>query len=80
MIFIIQGFRIILFICFGRYVLRPSSDVSYWTWEPTQNFEPHPLFNPRDSLALIRVQVLSIPVLLLTCSQYWTCNFQMIVI
>ena len=31
-----------------------------------------------DSVCHNRVQVLSIPVLLLTCSQDWTCNFQMI--
>ena len=30
-----------------------------------------------DSIS--RVQVLRIPVLLLTCSQDWTCNLQMIV-
>ena len=32
-----------------------------------------------DSVSHNRVQVLSIPVLLLTCSQDWTCNLQMIV-
>ena len=32
-----------------------------------------------DSVSHNRVQVLSIPVLLLTGSQDWTCNFQMIV-
>ena len=32
-----------------------------------------------DSVSYNRVKVLSIPVLLLTCSQDWTCNFQMIV-
>ena len=32
-----------------------------------------------DSVSHNRVQVLSIPVLLLTCSQGWTCNLQMIV-
>ena len=32
-----------------------------------------------DSISNIRVQVLSIPVLLLNCSQDWTCNLQMIV-
>ena len=30
---------------FGRCVLRPSSCVSCRTLEPTQNFEPNPLFN-----------------------------------
>ena len=32
-----------------------------------------------DSISHNRVQVLSIPVLLLACSQDWTCNLQMIV-
>ena len=32
-----------------------------------------------DSVSYNWVQVLSIPVLLLTCSQDWTCNLQMIV-
>ena len=32
-----------------------------------------------DSVRHNRVQVLSIPVLLLACSEGWTCNFQMIV-
>ena len=31
-----------------------------------------------DSISHNRVQVLSIPVLLLACSQDWTCNLQMI--
>ena len=32
-----------------------------------------------DSVRHNRVQVLSIPVLLLACSEDWTCNLQMIV-
>ena len=32
-----------------------------------------------DSVSHNRVQVLSIPILLLTCCQDWTCNLQMIV-
>ena len=32
-----------------------------------------------DSVSHNRVQVLSIPVLLLTCSKEWTCNLQIIV-
>ena len=32
-----------------------------------------------DSVSHNQVQVLSIPVLLLACSQNWTCNLQMIV-
>ena len=42
---------------FGRCVLPPSSDVSCRTREPTRNFEPRPLFNPRGSLVLIPLQV-----------------------
>ena len=57
-IFIIQGFRTIVFIIivfpqrFGRYVLRPSSGVCQ-TREPTRNFELRPLLNPRGSPVLI---------------------------
>ena len=39
--------------------------------EPSQNFACS------DSISHNRVQVLSIPVLLLTCSQDWTCYLQM---
>ena len=51
---------------FSRYVLWPSSGISCQTHEPTWNFEPHPLFNPRGLLALIpltitQLQMLSIP-------------------
>ena len=35
------------------YVPQPSSGVSCRTWEPTRNFELHPLFNPWGLLALI---------------------------
>ena len=67
--------------CFSWCVLQPSSGISYQTWEPTQNFKWHPLFNPwgaaySDSINHNWVQVLSIPVLILACSQDWTCNFQ----
>ena len=68
---------------FGWYVLQPSSGVCQ-TQEPTQNFEPCPLFNPRgiacsDSIKHNQVYVLCIPVLLLACSQDWTSNLQMTV-
>ena len=87
MIFIIKGFRTIssFLLLFpqrlGRYVLRPSSGVCR-TREPTRNFELRPLLNPRGSPVLIlldtiRVQVLSIPVLLLVSIQ--DCNLQMII-
>ena len=75
-------FRQFLFIfisIFGRYIAWPSSGVFCRTWEPTRNFEPRSLSNPRGSLALIPVQVKSIPLLLLACCQDWTCNLQMIV-
>ena len=38
--------------CFGWYVLLPSLGVCR-TWEPTWNFELHPLLNPRRSSVLI---------------------------
>ena len=67
----------------GWYVLRSSSGVCR-TREPSRNFELRPLLKPRgvtcsDSVSHNRVQVLSIPVLLLACSEDWTCNLQMIV-
>ena len=67
---------------FGRYV-RPSSGVCR-TREPTRNFELRPLLNPLGSPVLIPFaitgyKVISIPVLLLACSQDWTYNLQMIV-
>ena len=68
---------------FGRYVLRPSSCVCR-TREPSRNFELRPLLKPRgvacsDSVSHNRVQVLCIPILLLACSEDWTCNLQIIV-
>ena len=72
--FIIKGFRTIVFI----FIVISTT---YWlssgvcrTREPTWNFELRLLMNPRRSpvlipLAISRVQVLSIPVLLLACSQ-----------
>ncbi len=53
---------------FGRYILRPSSGVCR-TREPSRNFELRPLSNPRGLPVLIPLQVLSIPVLLLACSE-----------
>ena len=66
---------------FSWYILWPSSDVC-WTLEPSRNFELHPLLKPRrvacsDSISHNRVQVLSIPVLLLACSEDWTCHLLM---
>ena len=63
---------------FGRYVLRPSLGV-FRTWEPSRNFIVSTEVACSDSVSHNQVQVLSIPVLLLDCSQDWTCNLQMIV-
>ena len=41
----------------GRSTLRSFSGVSFQTLEPTQNFEPRPLFNPRGSIALITLTI-----------------------
>ena len=45
----------------------------------TMSFIESTVVTCSDSISHNRVQVLSIPVLLLTCSQDWTCNLQMIV-
>ena len=42
--------------CFGRYVLRPSSGACQ-TREPSQNFELHPLLNPRRLPVLIPLAI-----------------------
>ena len=42
---------------FVLYVLRPSSGIC-WTLEPTQEFEPCPLFNPRESPVLIPLNII----------------------
>ena len=67
---------------FGQYVLQPSSGVCR-TRELSRNFELRLIETTgvacSDSFSHNQVQVLSIPVLLLTCSEDWTCNFQMIV-
>ena len=44
---------------FGRYVLRPSSGVCQIK-EPTGNFEPRPLLNPRGSPVLIPLAITSV--------------------
>ena len=86
MIFIIKGFRTILLLFpqrFGWYVLRPSSGVlsNSGTFPElrTTSFIESTGVVCSDSVSHNRVQVLSIPVLLLACSQDWTCNLQMIV-
>ena len=42
---------------FAQCILRPSSGVSCWTQEPTQNFEPRPLFNLWGLLAPILLTI-----------------------
>ena len=75
MIFIIKGFRTIVFIFIViSKMFRPSSGVCR-TREPTRNFELRPLLNLRVSPALIPLAING----LLVYSQDWTCNLQMIV-
>ena len=80
MIFIIKGFHTTVFIfIIISTTLRPICPPAFFR-EPSRNFELRPLLK----LVLIfirhnRVQVLRIPILLLACSQDWTCNLQMIV-
>ena len=45
----------------------------------TSNYVFYWIHDCSDSVSHNRVQVLSIPVLLIACSQDWTCNLQMIV-
>ena len=83
-LFIIKGFRTIVFIFiviskrFGRYVLRTSSGVCRIR-EPSRNFIESTGVACSDSVSHNRVQVLSISVLFLACSQDWTCNLEVIV-
>ena len=56
---------------FGRYVLHSGT---YMELRTTSFIG----FACSDSVNHNRLQVLSIPVLLLVCSQDWTCNLQMI--
>ena len=58
-LFIIQGFRTIVFIFILTTfppICPPSGDFCR-TREPTQNFEPRPLFNSRRLLALIPLTI-----------------------
>ena len=69
--FIIKGFWTIVFIFIvisttSSSLLQVFVELRETTW----NFELCPLLNPvSDSICHNRVQVLSIPILLLTCSQ-----------
>ena len=89
MIFIIKGFRIIVFIfiiisttfrpiCPQAFFKCLSNSVTF-TELRTTSFIESTWVAYSDSVSHNRVQVFSIPVLLLACSQDWTCNLQMIV-
>ena len=43
---LLSSFSLLYSQNFDRYVLQPSSNVSYQTREPTQNLELNPFFNP----------------------------------
>ena len=65
---------------FGQYVLRLLQVfVELGNLHGTTSFIESKVVASSDSASHNRVQVLSIPVLLLACSQDWTCNHQMIV-
>ena len=88
MIFIIKGFQTIVFIfivisttfrpicppAFFRCLLNSGTFTELRT---TSFIETRVACS--DSVSHNRVQALSIPVLLLACSEDWTCNLQMIV-
>ena len=50
------SFLLLFPLCFGWYVLRPSSGVCR-TREPSRNFKLHPLLNPRGSPVLIPLAI-----------------------
>ena len=87
--FIIKGFRTIVFvfivistpfrpICLPAF-FRCLSNSGTFTEIRTSSFIESTSVACSDSVSHNKVQVLIIPVLLLTCSQDWTYNFQMIV-
>ena len=85
----IKGFQIIVFIFIVisptfRLICPPAffrclSNLGTFTKLRTTSFIESTGVACSDSISHNRVQVLSIPVLLLTCSQDWTCNLQMII-
>ena len=83
MIFIIKGFRTIVFIFIVISAIsaffRCLSNSGTFTELRTTSFIESTGVVCSDSVSHNLVQVLSIPVLLLACSQDWTCNLQMIV-
>ena len=88
-IFIIKGFRTIVFIFIVitttfRPICPPAffrclSNSGTFTELRTTSFIESTGFACSDSVSHYRVQVMSIPVLLLACGQEWTGNLQMIV-
>ena len=89
LIFIIKVFRTIVFIFFVisttfRLICPPAffrclSNSGTFTELRTMSFIETTGVACSDSVSHNREQVLSIPVLLLACSEDWTCNLQMIV-
>ena len=84
-ILIIKGFQTIVFIfivistTFPPAFFRCLSNSGTFTELRTTCFIETTGVACSDSVSHNRVQVLSIPVLLLACSEDWTCNLQMIV-
>ena len=84
--FIIKGFRTIVFIflvisTMFRTICPPPffrclSNSGTFTELRTTSFIESTGATCSDSVSHNRVQVLSIPVLLIACSQDWTCNLQ----
>ena len=89
MILIFKGFRTIVFICivisttfqpiYPPAFFKCLSNPGTYTELRTTSFIESTGVDCSDSVSHNRVQVLSIPVLLLAYSQDWTCNLQMIV-
>ena len=89
LIFIIKGFRTIVFIIIvisttfrsrcPPVFFRCLSNSGTFTEHRTTSFIETTGVACSDSVGHNRVQVLSIPVLLLACSEDWTCNHQIIV-
>ena len=87
-IFIIKGFQNIVFIfiiisttfrLICPLAFRCLSNSGTYTELRTMSFIESTGVTCSDSISHNWVQLLSIPVLLLACSQDWTCNLQMIV-
>ena len=89
MIFIIKGFRTIIFIFINiSATFRPIRPLAFFmclsnsgtfTEVLTTSFIESTEVASSDSVSHNRVHVLSFSVLLLVCSQDWNCNLQMIV-